>query len=325
MAEQKKIYFSPSDHGVGANKCLHTDCYEDKHTRPIADWAAKYLIYNGFYVVVADAKRSVYARPGDADRLGIDLYVPIHTNAFSNKSVRRIEYMCYNTNGEYLKLFNCMKEVVSKNYDGDILFKKRRDLFEINSPEAITFYCELGFHTNQKDCDEFIHNAKARGKELAQGICAYYGVKFKDMDAAAPAKPATKPAEPAKKPAPAKKNVIDVDGQWGQATTRYTQKLLKTYQDGIVSGQLSSCKKYLPSALTSSWEFRLCGNGSDMVKALQRHIGMVGKDIDGFAGKNTVIALQKFLKNKNLYKGAIDGIMGYATVVAWQKYINSKF
>lgn len=32
-----KIYISPSNHGIGQNKCLRSGCYEDKHTRPIAE------------------------------------------------------------------------------------------------------------------------------------------------------------------------------------------------------------------------------------------------------------------------------------------------
>ena len=39
----KKVFLSPSDHGVGQNKCLHSGCYEDKHTRPIAEVCAKHL------------------------------------------------------------------------------------------------------------------------------------------------------------------------------------------------------------------------------------------------------------------------------------------
>ena len=62
-----------------------------------------------------------------------------------------------------------------------------------------------------------------------------------------------------------------------------------------------------------------------MIKALQSYVGLVGKNVDGLAGYNTVVALQKFLKNKGLYTLAIDGIMGTGTVKAWQKYINSKF
>ena len=117
------------------------------------------------------------------------------------------------------------------------------------------------------------------------------------------------------------KKTIAEDGLWGVTTTKYTQKALGTPQDGIVSGQLMSCKKYLPGVLTSSWEFKYWGSGSVMVKAIQN---LVGAKADGKAGYNTVVAMQKFLKEKGFYTGAIDGVMGKLTVIAWQKYINSR-
>ena len=58
-----------------------------------------------------------------------------------------------------------------------------------------------------------------------------------------------------------------------------------------------------------------------MVRALQK---LVGATIDGYMGKNTVKALQKFLNNKGFNAGKVDGYMGEKTVKAWQKYLNSR-
>lgn len=308
----KTIYLSPSNHGVKQNKCKIAGCYEDKHTRPIADETAKHLKYNGFNVIVADANRSVIGRCNDANKLGVDLYVPIHTNASSSSSARYLLFMAYNTTGKYDTLFDCVKSYMKDIYDGNIVLQKRRNLIEINTPKAMSFYCEMGFHTNLNDCNNFIHEPEKIGKALAQGICKYFGVAFKDYTA---------------KKTTAKK-VVTEDGVWGVNTTKYTQKLLKTTVDGVVSGQRTSCKKYLPAANTKSWEFKIFGKGSAMIKSLQKFLKLekcyAGK-IDGLAGKNTVTALQKFLKAEKLYTGKIDGIMGYATVVALQKFLNLKF
>ena len=112
---------------------------------------------------------------------------------------------------------------------------------------------------------------------------------------------------------------ITVDGEWGVMTTLFSQQIMKTFQDGFVSGQLTSCKKYLPNALSSSWEFSKNGKGSELIKAIQR---LVGAKVDGFAGQNTVKALQRFLKAQSYYSGKIDGIMGANTVKGWQKWLN---
>lgn len=114
---------------------------------------------------------------------------------------------------------------------------------------------------------------------------------------------------------------LAVDGDWGKDTTRGTQRVMGTPVDGIVSGQLTSCKKYLLNCLQSSWDFGRDGAGSPMVRAIQR---LVGATVDGLMGKKTVMAMQRFLNAHGFYCGAVDGYMGPKTVMAWQRYINSR-
>lgn len=296
----KVIYLSPSNHGVGANKCLHSGCYEDKHTRPIAEAAAKYLKASGFTVYVAAAGTTMAQRCAESDKVGASLHIPIHTNASGTASARYLMFMCIRTDGEYKKLFDAVSPFMEAIYPEHTKahFVVREDLYEINVPKAKTFYCELGFHTNKTDCDNFIHNSDAVGKALAQGICKYYGAAPND----------------------GKEKVLEEDGLWGRDTTKYTQKFFGTPQDSIVSNQLNSCKKYLPNMLATSWEFEnIAKGGSVMIKKLQF---LVGANPDGYMGIDTVMKLQVFLQNLGLYTGKIDGIAGYGTVIGWQKYIN---
>ena len=113
---------------------------------------------------------------------------------------------------------------------------------------------------------------------------------------------------------------VTVDGYWGYMTTLLSQKIMKTYQDGIVSGQRTACKKYLPNADTSSWQFSKSGDGSQLIRAIQK---LVGASIDGIMGKDSVKALQRFLRVQGLYSDKIDGYMGSNTVKAWQKWLNN--
>lgn len=182
MAE--KVFLSPSDHGVGANKCLHSGCYEDKHTRPIAEACARYLEQSGVEVMIGTANQSLKKRCQDSDDFGADLHVPIHTNAWSDPNMRYLMFMFYADNSKYRNAFNDVAPELEAVYPGNVKskFAVRTDLTEVVKPKALTIYCELGFHTNQTDCDKFIHNAEMVGKALAKGICKYLGVAFKDNE-----------------------------------------------------------------------------------------------------------------------------------------------
>lgn len=202
----KLIYLSPSNHGKGANKCKKSDCYEDKHTRPIAEVCARYLKNNGFDVIIAKTSQNMAARCSESNAKKAALHVPIHTNASSTESARYLMFMFYKDSDTYRKIFDKVAPSVEAVYPGKLKakFAKRADLYEINRPIAKSMYCELGFHTNKKDCDEFIHNPEMVGKALAKGICNYFGVSFKDGDKMEPDKP-VKPDKPDKPSKPDKK------------------------------------------------------------------------------------------------------------------------
>lgn len=107
---------------------------------------------------------------------------------------------------------------------------------------------------------------------------------------------------------------VSVDGWWGKKTTLALQHIFKTgYYDGIVSNQDPAQKPYLLRADSGSWDFAGRGNGSDLIGAMQRIVGV--KD-DGFMGPKTIRAWQSKLGV------TIDGYMGVNTVMALQNWIN---
>lgn len=116
-------------------------------------------------------------------------------------------------------------------------------------------------------------------------------------------------------PTSSNSNKLETDGVWGKATTKAAQKVFKTTQDGIVSKQIASYKKYMPACSTSSWQFLSSGykGGSALIKAIQKWLSV---SQDGLVGQGTIKALQKKLGV------TADGYMGKATVTAWQKYLN---
>lgn len=108
---------------------------------------------------------------------------------------------------------------------------------------------------------------------------------------------------------------LKVDGWWGVKTTRLLQKIFGTPVDGIVSNQDPAQKKYLLRADSGSWDFKGQGNGSNLIGAMQKKVGV--KD-DGFMGPKTIKAWQKYLGV------SVDGKMGEKTVKALQKWANKQ-
>lgn len=96
---------------------------------------------------------------------------------------------------------------------------------------------------------------------------------------------------------------LEVDGWWGELTTRALQRALGTPEDGVVSDQCAACRERNPGLLASSWEWVDDPvQGSPMVRALQERVGAA---VDGVAGDETFARLQGYLGTP--VDGVIDG------------------
>lgn len=121
------------------------------------------------------------------------------------------------------------------------------------------------------------------------------------------AKPqATPQPTPTIKPADGK---LIVDGKGGTATVKAMQRFFDCSQDGVISGQNESLKRYYPAL--EAVEFGK--NGSVCITRLQR---WVGANEDGILGQITVKLWQKKIGVKE------DGYFGAESMRVWQKYLN---
>lgn len=82
---------------------------------------------------------------------------------------------------------------------------------------------------------------------------------------------------------------LAVDGWWGQATTRRLQQVLGTTVDGIVSSQDTGRRSIL-KACTSGWQWTVNPEGSQLITAMQKRMGI---SADGIVGPQFVNALEK--------------------------------
>lgn len=127
------------------------------------------------------------------------------------------------------------------------------------------------------------------------------------------------------KPSTGTSTRLKVDSYIGKDSTKEWQRQLGTPVDGVISGQVSSNKKYLERLTSINWD----ATSSQMVMALQKKLnayGNYGLVVDGYLGYKTVIALQKWLRSFCGYvRHAIDGYLGPDTAANIQNALNAGY
>ena len=109
---------------------------------------------------------------------------------------------------------------------------------------------------------------------------------------------------PAPRPAPAPSGALEVDGWWGEATTRALQRAVGTPVDGVVSSQDAGWRDRF-RACTSGWEWLGDpGHGSQLVVALQRRWGL---EADGIAGPQFINRLIELAGYDREARPVLDG------------------
>ena len=112
-----------------------------------------------------------------------------------------------------------------------------------------------------------------------------------------------------------------VNGLWDIATTTKLQKIFGTPADGIISNQHEVYKGQNPGLVSGwDWQIKPNGQGSMLIKAMQKWAGMPTSQQDGEIGPVTIKAFQKKL-------GTIqDGFVSNPSqmVKALQKWVNSQ-
>lgn len=129
---------------------------------------------------------------------------------------------------------------------------------------------------------------------------------------------------------------LNVDGWWGQLTTKKIQAALGTTRDGIISNQYAAdlaainangrIEQYHARTGSGTYEVNpVKGYRSQMVYNMQQLLNNKGFScgLDGLFGKNTARALQRFLNSKGSYNLTIDGWLGEKSVKALQSVLNA--
>lgn len=116
-------------------------------------------------------------------------------------------------------------------------------------------------------------------------------------------------------------NQLPVTGKWDSETTRRLQKIFGTTVDGKISNQWAMYKDSNPGLADGwCWHSKPNGNGSRLIKAMQKWAGMPANEQDGEIGPKTIRAFQIKLGTY------VDGKVSNPSqmVKALQKWVNSQ-
>jgi hypothetical protein len=114
------------------------------------------------------------------------------------------------------------------------------------------------------------------------------------------------------------KHIIAEDGLWGRDTTTKAQEVFGTIVDGTVSNQLIWWKDENPGLLDSTFEWQdFMGDASMLIARIQE---LVGAEVDGWIGRDTITKMQKF------FNTPVDGCVSNPStlVKAFQHWLNEQ-
>ncbi len=172
-----KIYLSPSNQS--ANKYASGSTNELVQCDKIAKAAETALKRCGFSVMVGKSGDTMANRCKESDAFKADIHMPIHTNAFDGKTTGGTLVMLYRNTAEHNKAGKALLSEVGKISPGkDYALSYRTDLYELNTPNALSLYLEVEFHDTKTGADWIRNNIDNIGEAIAKGMCTYFGIKY---------------------------------------------------------------------------------------------------------------------------------------------------
>ena len=173
-----KVYLSPSNQRDNTYATGNTN--EMAQCDKIAKAASIALTRCGFSVKVGKSGDTMANRCRESDEFNADIHLPIHTNAFDDKTTGGTLVMLYKSATAHNKAGKALLDAVAAISPGkDYALRYRTDLFELNTPKAISLYLEVEFHDTKTGSDWIRNNITAIGEAIAKGLCKYFNVQYK--------------------------------------------------------------------------------------------------------------------------------------------------
>ena len=226
----------------------------------------------------SDADLAMICRKANAS--GADYFMSIHFNSSDGTGTGVEVYYSPNSKSSWgktmaTKISAALSSLMGIRNRG----AKAKDFYVIRNTDMPAILIETCFVDNAGDAAAYRRvGPDAIGKCIA--ACITGKTATATTPAPAPSKPAATPAKPSKP------KQMTVDGDWGTTTNTRLQETFGTPVDGEIWHQWAPNKQ---PAFVSGWRYDKSQDGSPLVRAMQRWLGV---DPDGIWGEETTLALQ---------------------------------
>ena len=159
---------------------------EKERMNEVADVVEPILKKQGIKVYRNDPEKSIKEYTEEANKLGVDLYFAIHSNAFRGES-RGTEVWCHRKGGEGERFANRILDELTKIYKGPNRGVKEgynrfgdRPMWEPYAPKAASCLVEIAFHDNKEDATWIMDNIEPIGQALARAVLVHLAAEHPD-------------------------------------------------------------------------------------------------------------------------------------------------
>ena len=141
----------------------------------------------GVKVYRNDPAKTIREYTDEANRLGVDLYFAIHSNAANGKA-RGTEVWCHRKGGEgerFAKIIDEQLMTIYKGPDRGIKegynrFGENKPMHEPAAPKCASCLVEIAFHDNEEDATWIMDNIEPIGKVLARAVLLHLANEHPD-------------------------------------------------------------------------------------------------------------------------------------------------
>ena len=132
-----------------------------------------------FYSRTTDVFVELIERANKANKLGVDVFVSLHCNSFSDEQAQGLETFSHPSSKNGTALAKCIQDSLIK----DRLYTKDRGIKTANfsvlrNTKATAALVELGFISNKEDAEILKNKQSELAESVAKGILNFLGVKY---------------------------------------------------------------------------------------------------------------------------------------------------